>query len=104
MSDAQNTKHDTKHGPETRLSVRLKGPLAAHADRRVSSALYESHSEYIRDLVRKDMLDDQGYDLREGIIQGYADLAAGRFSNKTNDEIFDEAMKAYEDYAYSNLN
>lgn len=41
---------------ETRLSVRLKGVLAEHANRQIESSLYESHSEYIRDLVRKDML------------------------------------------------
>jgi predicted nucleotidyltransferase len=40
---------------ETRLSVRLQGPLAEHADRQVESALYKSHSEYIRDLVRRDL-------------------------------------------------
>ena len=44
---------ETTH--ETRLSVRLQGPLADHADRQVESALYKSHSEYIRDLVRRDL-------------------------------------------------
>lgn len=43
---------------ETRLSVRLKGILAEHANLQIENSLYESHSEYIRDLVRKDMLNN----------------------------------------------
>lgn len=45
---------------ETRISVRLSGPLADHANRRVDSALYSTHSEYIRDLIRRDMQGERG--------------------------------------------
>ena len=85
--------------PETRLSVRLAGPLADHVNRQVSSALYSSHSEYIRDLVRRDMMagndvahdptDSQKQaavfsqmgtddDLAASIRRGLADVVAGR--------------------------
>lgn len=91
---------DDQNTHETRLSVRLKGPLAYHADQKVSSNLYESHSEYIRDLIRRDIAESDQYDLREGIIQGYADIAAGRFSDKSNDEIFAQAMQELRDEGY----
>lgn len=86
--------------PETRLSVRLKGPLAAFANRRVETHLYESHSEYVRDLIRRDMAHEEEYDLREGLVRGYADIAAGRFTTMTNDEIFDEAMQELREEGY----
>ena len=54
-SSQGNVMHSTDTMHETRLSVRLQGPLADHADRQVESALYKSHSEYIRDLVRRDL-------------------------------------------------
>ena len=50
---------------ETRLSVRLKGVLAEHANQQIESSLYESHSEYIRDLIRKDMLRSTGRESQE---------------------------------------
>lgn len=86
--------------PTKRLSVRLSGPLAAHVERQISNHLYESDSEYIRDLVRKDMLGNDEYDVREGIIEGYANIAEGRFSNKSNDQIFAEAMQEAKDEGY----
>lgn len=85
---------------ETRLSVRLAGPLAEHVNRQISSALYSSHSEYIRDLVRRDMIagDDAvrnmtdaqkqaavfaqmgtDDDLKASMRRGLADVAAGRY-------------------------
>ena len=76
-----------------RLSVRLNGPLAVHVERQVTNHLYESDSEYIGDLVRRDMIGMEEDNLRDGIIQGYADIALGRFSNKTNDELFEQALQ-----------
>lgn len=87
---------------ETRLSVRLKGPLAAHVDKQVTTLLYESHSEYVRDLIRRDMLRDEEYDLREGIIQGYADIAAGRYKeNISHEDIFEQAVRELHDEGYN---
>ena len=78
---------------ETRLSVRLKGPLAVHADKQVNSALYESHSEYVRDLIRRDM-SGRDYDLREAILQGYGDVGAGRYSEDlSHDDIMNQAVR-----------
>jgi Arc/MetJ-type ribon-helix-helix transcriptional regulator len=78
--------------PETRLSVRLSGPLAEHANRQVETELYSSHSEYIRDLIRRDMVEEkeasvtvygahQGGDeeLVASIRRGLADVVAGRY-------------------------
>lgn len=62
--------------PETRLNVRLAGPLADHVNRRVETALYNTHSEYIRDLVRRDM----EAEIRASIQSAEEDIAAGRFT------------------------
>lgn len=76
------TPHST---PETRLSVRLAGPLAAHVNRQVESALYNSHSEYIRDLVRRDMAaagehaTDEDRELEASLMRGLSDLEHGRY-------------------------
>nr|VFJ68721.1 MAG: antitoxin ParD1/3/4 [Candidatus Kentron sp. DK] len=87
--------------PETRLSVRLKGPLAAHVDRQIETALYESHSEYIRDLVRRDMLSADEYDVRQGIIEGYADIASGRFTDSlSHEQIFQRAVEELREEGY----
>lgn len=64
--------------PETRLSVRLQGPLADHANRQVETALYHSHSEYIRDLIRKDMASGGDAELESSIVRGLSDVKNGR--------------------------
>jgi hypothetical protein len=46
------------------------------------------------------MLGNDEYDVREGIIEGYANIAEGRFSNKSNDQIFAEAMQEAKDEGY----
>jgi len=68
--------------PETRLSVRLKGALAAHTNQQIET-LYESHSEYIRDLIRKDMLAKSHED-----------------SQEISDTITDNALKSIEEDVY----
>lgn len=86
---------ETNTIPEARFSVQLKGALAAHVNRRMETALHESHDEYIRDLIRRDMWDADNYDLREGMIEGYADVSAGRFTEDlSHEEIFAEALEA----------
>lgn len=62
------------HSEETRLNVRLSGPLADHVNRQVDSALYSSHSEYIRDLIRRDL----EAEMRANIRSAEEDIAAGR--------------------------
>ena len=83
--------HDPAH--ETRLSVRLSGPLADHANRQVESALYSSHSEYIRDLVRRDMMNDPETEkMRRQIVEAYGQLGAGDFREVPMSEIWNQAM------------
>ena len=43
------------------------------------NGLYENQSEYIRDLIRHDMADQVPYDPAAGLLEGYAQLAAGNF-------------------------
>lgn len=54
-------------------------PLAEFVDRIVGEAgLYETPSEYVRDLIRRDMERREGQLVQEAILAGYRDLAAGR--------------------------
>lgn len=62
-----------------RINARLPRPLAEFVDRMVSEAgLYETPSEYVRDLIRRDMERRGGQLVQDAILSGYRDLAAGR--------------------------
>jgi antitoxin ParD1/3/4 len=62
-----------------RINARLSQPLAAFVDRMVGQAgLYETPSEYVRDLIRRDMERREGQFAQDAILAGYQDLAAGR--------------------------
>ncbi|MCC7326426.1 MAG: CopG family transcriptional regulator [Burkholderiales bacterium] len=62
-----------------RINARLSRPLAEFVDRMVSEAgLYETPSEYVRDLIRRDMERRDGQFVQDAILAGYRDLAAGR--------------------------
>ena len=62
-----------------RINARLSQPLAEFVARMVSvSGLYETPSEYIRDLIRRDMERREGQVTQDAILAGYRDLAAGR--------------------------
>ena len=81
---------------ETRLNVRLKGILADYVDGVVDSSLYESHSEYVRDLIRKDMTQhhsESEEEIRAKIINGFTQLAQGEYDDQPLEEIFGEAME-----------
>ncbi|MER2520712.1 MAG: CopG family transcriptional regulator [Bdellovibrionales bacterium] len=76
-----------------RINARLSGPLAAFVERMVGKAgLYETPSEYVRDLIRRDMEQREGRLDRESIMAGYRDLTAGAVMLSTGD--FHEDMKA----------
>ena len=84
--------------PETRLSVRLQGQLADHVNRQIESALYSSHSEYIRDLVRRDMAmahrgghDDAG--LQASVSRGLADIQHGRYGQWSAERSLSESIE-----------
>jgi len=62
-----------------RINARLSQPLAEFVDRMVGeSGLYETPSEYVRDLIRRDMERRDGQFVQEAILAGYRDLAASR--------------------------
>ncbi|MEN1926775.1 hypothetical protein WCE55_12570 [Luteimonas sp. MJ293] len=69
-----------------RINARLSRPLAEFVARMVGeTGLYETPSEYVRDLIRRDMerRDDQG--MQDAILTGYRDLAAGRVFTSSGD-------------------
>ena len=62
-----------------RINARLSQPLAEFVDRMVGEAgLYETPSEYVRDLIRRDMERRDGQFVQDAVLAGYRDLAAGR--------------------------
>ena len=69
-----------------RINARLTQPLAAFVERMVGQAgLYETPSEYVRDLIRRDMERREGQFVQDAILAGYQDLAAGRAFESSGD-------------------
>lgn len=69
-----------------RINARLSLPLAEFVDRMVGEAgLYETPSEYVRDLIRRDMERRDCQFVQDAILTGYRDLAAGRIFASTGD-------------------
>ena len=76
-----------------RINARLSQPLAEFVDRMVGEAgLYETPSEYVRDLIRRDMERRDGPLLRDAILAGYQDVAAGRVFASSGDFKADMAV------------
>ena len=76
----------------TRINARLSGALANFVERMVSvSGLYETPSEYIRDLIRRDM-ERRTIPELDAILDGYRDMASGALIGSSGD--FDQDMKA----------
>ncbi len=76
-----------------RINARLSQPLAEFVDRMVGeTGLYETPSEYVRDLIRRDMERREGQFVQESILAGYRDLAAGRVFASSGDFKADMAM------------
>ncbi|MDR1935021.1 MAG: CopG family transcriptional regulator [Candidatus Accumulibacter sp.] len=62
-----------------RINARLSQPLAEFVGRMVGeTGLYETPSEYVRDLIRRDMERRESQFAQDAILTGYRDLAAGR--------------------------
>lgn len=69
--------------PEARINVRVKGPMAVYLEAVTGpGGLYENQSEYIRDLIRHDMANHEPYSLETGLLEGYAQLAAGNIRKR----------------------
>lgn len=68
-----------------RVNARLPKPLAEHVDRMVgSNGLFETPSEYIRSLIRRDMESDASH-IYSAIIEGFEDIDGGRFFQSTGE-------------------
>lgn len=69
-----------------RINTRLSRPLAEFAAGLVGeTGLYETPSEYVRDLIRRDMEQREGRTVRDAILSGYRDLADGATFASTGD-------------------
>ena len=78
-----------------RINARLSPPLTEFVERMVGDiGLYETSSEYIRDLIRRDMERRDDHYVRESIITGYRDMASGAVILSTGD--FKKDMKILE--------
>jgi antitoxin ParD1/3/4 len=78
-----------------RINARLSQPLAEFVSRMVGEAgLYETPSEYVRDLIRRDMERREGQVIQDAILAGYRDLSAGRVFASSGD--FDADMELLE--------
>jgi len=84
----------TQIDEEARINVRVKGPMAAHLRAVIGpQGLYENQSEYIRDLIRHDMAEQEPYDLEVGLLEGYAQLATGDYRKRPMSEIIERAER-----------
>lgn len=76
-----------------RINARLSRPLAEFVGRMVGEAgLYETPSEYVRDLIRRDMERSDSRFVQEAILAGYRDLAAGHVLESGGDFKADMAL------------
>lgn len=76
-----------------RINARLSQPLAEFVDRMVGEAgLYETPSEYVRDLIRRDMERCEGQFVQDAILAGYRDLSVGRLFASSGDFKADMAV------------
>lgn len=68
-----------------RVNARLPKPLAEHVDRMVGAdGLFETPSEYLRSLIRRDMESDSSR-IYSSIIEGFEDIKEGRYMESTGD-------------------
>lgn len=76
--------------PTLTMNISLPGTLKAFVDQRVVDRGYGSHSEYVRDLVRRDELDAAKDHLRALIAAGL-NSPPGRPWNELRDELLQRA-------------
>ena len=71
---------------ETRLNVRVKGSMAEYVERLTGpDGLYENQSEYLRDLIRHDMLNAEVKQMAAVMRESNQDILAGRMFESTGD-------------------
>lgn len=89
-----NKSSPTDQQYETRINVRVKGPMAAYLESVIGpNGVYENQSEYIRDLIRHDMADQPPYDLKAGLLEGYSQLANGDYRKISVSDIIERAER-----------
>ena len=77
-----------------RIQTRLTTPLARHVERVVGpSGLFPTPSHYMQHLIRQDMGSDM-YRTCDKIIEGWEDMAAGRYIESSCD--FHKDMKNFD--------
>ncbi|MCP4460624.1 MAG: CopG family transcriptional regulator [Cytophagales bacterium] len=68
-----------------RVNARLPKPLADHLHRMVgTNGLFETSSEYIRSLIRRDMKSDTSQ-IYSAILEGFEDAKEGHYFQSTGD-------------------
>ena len=68
-----------------RVNARLSKPLAEHVSRMVGTdSMFETPSEYIRSLIRRDMESDSSQ-VYAKIIEGFENIDQGHFFESTGD-------------------
>jgi antitoxin ParD1/3/4 len=78
-----------------RINARLPQALATHVSQVVGqNGFFETPSEYIRDLIRRDMARSDVHEVESAIREGYRDIAAGRYFQSTGS--FAEDRKLYQ--------
>ena len=77
----------------TTMTVRLSGALSDFVAANVGeNGSYENISEYVRDLIRRDMERRDGQFVQDAILVGYRDLAEGRVFTSSGDFKTDMAV------------
>ena len=77
-----------------RVNARLTVPLAQHVARVVGpKGMYETPSEYIRSLIRRDM-ESETYQIYNAILEGFQDIEHQQFFKGTGDFKKDMAVLA----------
>jgi len=77
-----------------RVNARLTEPLAQHVARVVGpKGIYETPSEYIRCLIRRDM-ESETYQIYNAILEGFQDIEENRYFKGSGDFKKDMALLA----------
>jgi len=81
-----------------RINTRLSRPMAEFVARMIGEdGLYETSSEYVRDLIRRDMEsreDAAQAEFENRLLESYRDYAEGRYIESTGD--FEADMALYD--------
>lgn len=81
-----------------RINTRLSRPMADFVARMIGEdGLYETSSEYVRDLIRRDMArreDNAQVEFEDRLLQSYRNYADGRYIESTGN--FEDDMALYE--------